>query len=78
MEHSASISKSLEFSEQPMTLQDESTLIIPNISNYSSNNTELTAQKTQIFSSTTERSQNYTKFVTTIITVFILELQTNQ
>jgi len=46
IECSASISKGLAFSEQLLTLADEGTLILPNISNYSSNNTELTAQET--------------------------------
>jgi len=69
MERCAIISKGLAFSEERLTLAGEGTLILPNISNYSSNNTELTAQETWIFSSTTERSQNLTKFMTTIITV---------
>jgi hypothetical protein len=45
MERSAIISKCLVFSEDLLTLADEGTLILPNISNYSSNNMELTAQE---------------------------------
>jgi hypothetical protein len=56
MECSAIVSKGPAFSEELLTLADEGTLILPNISYYSSNNTELTAQKTCIFNSTTERS----------------------
>jgi hypothetical protein len=46
MERSAIISKGLAFSEELLTPADEGTLILPNISNYSTNNTELTAQET--------------------------------
>jgi hypothetical protein len=46
MERSAVISKGLVFSEELLTLADEGMLILQNISNYSSNNTELIAQET--------------------------------